>query len=587
MAKKKTDEWATIPDELLPENESVQGETPAQPLIIGTEEIKRAAETLVRYKAAKYNYERRIVENEQWWRMRHWDVVRNKAQYQSEVEPTSGWLFHSICGKHADLMDNFPEPAILPREQDDKPEAERLCDIVPLILEQNNFEKTYSDAGFYKIKNGTCAFGVFWNKDLNNGLGDIDVTTIDMLNLFWQPGVKHISQSENLFIVNLVDDSALVNMYPFLEGKLGGEKVLDVTRYNHDDTVDVTDKSLVVDWYYKVKRGTRTLLHYCKFVGEELLFASENEPAYVENGFYDHGEYPVVLDMLFPEEGMPIGFGYVDVMKDAQMYIDKLNQIILKNAMMVGKKRWFVPENSNINVEEFADWDKPFVHVEGGLQALSDEGLREIQVAPLPAFVSNHLMMKIDELKETSGNRDFSQGGTSGGVTAASAILALQEAGNKMSRDMIKGSYRAYCALVYLVIENIRQFYSEGRPFRVARGNGAFEFTRYNNQNLQEVSLNKAFDGQILPLGLEKAVRKPLFDIKVRPQKSNPFSRLAQNDFAKELLDKGFFKPEMIEQAIMALNMMDFEGKDALMALMTSGHKRAQTGSAKGNDVMR
>ena len=67
--------------------------------------------------------------------------------------------------------------------------------------------------------------------------------------------------------------------------------------------------------------------------------------------------------------------------------------------------------------------------------------LRQIDPPQLSNYVIEMRNAKIEELKETSGNRDFSQGSTTSGVTAASAIAALQEAGSKLSRDMIKGSY--------------------------------------------------------------------------------------------------------------------------------------------------
>ena len=58
-------------------------------------------------------------------------------------------------------------------------------------------------------------------------------------------------------------------------------------------------------------------------------------------------------------------------------------------------------------------------------------------------------------------------GGTSGGVTAATAIAALQEAGGKLSRNMIADGYDAFGDVVTLVIELVRQFYGLRRQFRL------------------------------------------------------------------------------------------------------------------------
>ena len=181
-------------------------------------------------------------------------------------------------------------------------------------------------------------------------------------------------------------------------------------------------------------------MHYCKFCNNVVLYASENEPDYRERGFYDHGMYPVVFDTMFPEKGTPVGFGYVAICKSPQMYVDKLSQNLMMSSMMGTRKRFFISDATNINEDEFLDWNKPLVHTSG---EINDSRIREIEVSP-PAPIYKDLMDgKINEMKETAANRDVSSGGAQSGVTAAAAIAALQEAGNKVSRDMIAASYRS------------------------------------------------------------------------------------------------------------------------------------------------
>ena len=162
-----------------------------------------------------------------------------------------------------------------------------------------------------------------------------------------------------------------------------------------------SNKSVVVDWYYKTTSASgKTLLHYAKFVGETLLFASENDPNYRDTGWYDHGLYPVVLDVMFPEKGTPVGFGYVAICKDPQLYIDKLSSNILENSMMTTKKRFFVSDSTGINEEEFLDWSKPLVHVQG---ELDDRRIKEIVTNPLDDIYVTVAQMKIEEMKGHGG----------------------------------------------------------------------------------------------------------------------------------------------------------------------------------------
>lgn len=543
----------------------MEGITAEAPQIIDKKAIQRAAETLKKYKEGKRKLEDRIVEEEQWWKLRHWDVIRD-GQEQDRAEPISAWLFNSISAKHADIMDNYPEPNVLPRERGDEQSAKVLSSILPVIYERNNYEETFSDAAWYKLKHGVVAKGVFWNTELDDGLGDIDTQFIDMLNIFWEAGITDIQASRDLFIVSLKDNDLLEQEYPQLKGKTGG-KIVDVKEYVYDDTVDVTNKSVVVDWYYKKRTPEgKTVLHFCKFVGNEVLFASENEPERYPDGFYNHGLYPVVFDVLFPEEGTPIGFGYVAIMKSPQMYIDKLQQGILEKA--IARPRWWAKKNIGVNIDEYRDKTNDIVFVEGDID---EERLRQMDLPKVDASSANILQMKIDELKETSSNRDVSQGSTSGGVTAAAAISALQEAGNKQSRDMIGASYRSYTRECYLAIELMRQFYDERRSFRIIGETGAYEFIEFSNKQLQGQPIPPAYKGQELEEGYVQLFRKPVYDIVVKPQKRSPYSKLAQNELAKELYNLGFFNPQYAEMSLTALELMDFDGIEGVKQKVQQG----------------
>lgn len=519
--------------------------------IIGKEEIDKALDILKKYKEGKSSLERRIVENEQWFRLRHWDTLEGS----NGKENASAWLFNSIANKHADAMDSFPCVTCLPREESDAYSAEVLSQILPVIFERNGFEKIYSDAWWYKLKTGTAVYGVFWNPLKSNGLGDIEIKQIDILNLFWEPGVKDIQKSKNIFHVELTDNDTLVSMYPALKGKLGTSSV-EIAKYVYDDSVDTTEKSAVIDRYYKVIKDGVQRVHYCKFCNGELLYASENDPEYSDRGFYDHGGYPFVFDTLFVEEGTPCGFGYIDIMKDAQKQIDVLSNALVKNASMAATPRYFINSAGAVNEAEFADWSNSFVHVSGS--NLGDDSIREIKISGIPEIYLGILNTKIDELKETSGNRDFSQGGVSSGVTAASAIAALQEAGGKLTRDMVKGGYRAFSEINCLAIELIRQFYDEPRFFRILSPNGEQTFVSYDNAGIIPKSQGTAF-------GVEMGLRKPIFDIKVSAETATPFTKISQNELALQLYNSGFFNPEMRTQALGALSMMEFEGKSAII----------------------
>ena len=533
----------------MEENVMTTENTPVR-ISIGPEQLREAVQTLRKYKEGKTNLEQRVIDNEEWYRLRHWECLRQGSKKQ-QVEPVSAWLLNSIANKHADAMDNFPAPNILPREPGDVKEARQLSAIVPVVLEQAGFEATYSEGWWDKIIGGTAIYGVFWDGSKLNGLGDIAVEPVDILNLFWEPGVTKIQNSANVFHVKLENNDALEQAHPELSGKLGGNG-LDVSKYVYDDTVDTTEKSVVVDWYYKKKQGGRTVLHYCKFVGETVLYATENEGG---QGWYDHGKYPFVFDPMFRVKGTPCGFGYIDIGKGAQEYIDRGDQAVMQNMLSNAKPRYFVRSDGSVNEQEYADMTKDFVHTDGNL---GQDSILPVTGKVLSSIYLNVLDRKVDELKETTGNRDVSTGGSTSGVTAASAIAAMQEAGSKLSRDGNKAAYRAFREVVELVVELIRQFYDLPRQFRILGANGREDFVSYTNAGIKPVY-------QGMEMGVDMGYRLPVFDIEITAEKASPYSKLSQNELALQFFGAGFFNPQMTDQALACLEMMDFDGKEQIM----------------------
>ncbi len=522
---------------------------------IGLKQIKEAYKTMLLYKDGKRSLEERIIENEEWYKLRCGYTAESGAEVQN-----SAWLFNSIINKHADAMDSFPEPNVLAREKDDEEQARLFSSILPVILEQRDFEQTYSDVWWYKLKTGTGVYGVFWNNKLENGLGDVDIKQLDILNLFWEPGIKKLEQSANIFYATAVDKAALVSEYPEKSEEIK-KGFSELSAYRLEDGIADDSKAPVVDWYYKKNVGGKTLLHYCKFSGEALLFASENEPQYAQRGFYDHGKYPMVFDTLFVTEGTPAGFGYVDVMKGCQRSIDRLNTAIERNALIGETPRWFISDSAGINEEEYADWSRPFIHTTG---RIDDQTLKQVSVENVSSNALQLLQFKVDELKETSGNRDFSQGSTNYGVTAASAIMALQEAGDKLSRDMIKSAFRAYSSVCYLILELVRQFYTEPRSFRIMGKGGKADYITYQNDDMLGRNIF--------------AKHRPVFDIKIIPQKQNPYMKSQQNELAKELFGLGMLDPERKAEARLAIKLMDFHGKEELLSRLAEDEETERDG---------
>ena len=370
----------------VPEAMAIAGQA-----IIGPEQVKNFTKVLEKYKSGKVKTEQRILASENWWKLRNVvEESKDKKVNNNDFHAASGWLHNVIVSKHADAMEAYPEPNILPRESGDRGEANLLSSIIPCIMEQNGFETTYSDEQWQKLKFGTGVYKVIWDKTKLNSLGDIGIEKCNLLNVYWEPGVTDIQKSRYFFHTELYDKDILEQLYPELKDKLKGQTFMS-TKFLYDDHVDTENKVTVIEVYYHKYVNGKNTLQYCKYVNDIVLYATENDiqkpvseqvnpmtggvvlvegESIAERGLYDHGKYPYVFDALYPMEGSPCGYGYVDICRNPQTVIDLLNTSFVKNAMVGATPRYFKRKGGGVNQEQFLDLTNALVDVEGNLDGI-------------------------------------------------------------------------------------------------------------------------------------------------------------------------------------------------------------------------
>ena len=533
--------------------------------IITEKTLERGLKLFEKYREARSATDARIQSDEEFFNTRH--TYRGSSSSSDMPLPNSAWMFSAIVNKHADMLDDMPEAVCLAREESDVPAAEALNAVLPVILDRASFTDVYSRTQYDKLKHGTGVYGVFWNPFADNGLGDVEVRAIDVLSLYTEPGVADIEDSKNLFYVSLMDEEEFFEKYPYA-------KDTDESGFSAFFPQSVTTgKRVIIDWYYKKPRGTRTLLHYIKFSGNTLLYASENDPE-AENGFYEHGRYPFVFDTLYNEAGSPLGYGLISVTRGSQSYIDKLDENLLERSIISSKPRYMLKKNVGLNRDEFLDLSNPIVEVEGDL---SEERIKAITLPALDTSILDVRSSKIEEMREAAANRTVNYG-ESGGLSSGVAIAALQEAGNKVSRDIKRGSWGAFIKVSGLVIELIRQFYNDERIFRITAPNkDGHTYIRFSSALIRE---------RASEVGGEIFYRKPFFDIDVKAQSSPAFSKIARNEAILNLVNMGLFDAENTEKALIVLDALDLDGKSAIIENLK---KRAETSERKTekNELLR
>lgn len=303
---------------------------------------------------------------------------------------------------------------------------------------------------------------------------------------------------------------------------------------------------------YDAKSG-QYRVHMQKLAGGVLLEDSRRQKP---EGYFAHGQYPFVVTPLFPRKGTCLGFGFVDMFEKAQLYSDKLDQILLKNALMASHNKLLVTGASGFDIDDLRDWSKE-VHKGENLN-----GVTWFPTPPLPAYLVSYIQAIRESIKEESGSNDFSRGMTAGGVTAASAIAALQEMSSKRSRMAVRAVHDAFACAVRQELEVEREFCL--LPRRVA----------LPSADQRQAVLTADMLSQETKLGN----RVPLeFNVSIKVQRENQFTVAAHNELILSMTNMGMLTPDV------AMELMLFDGKEQALSLMAK--KRAALEAAQPAEV--
>jgi len=207
-----------------------------------------------------------------------------------------------------------------------------------------------------------------------------------------------------------------------------------------------------------------------------------------------------------------------------------------------------VCDGAGIDMDALRDWKADIIRG----RDISPNAVRWFDKAPFAAPQMEYSSVKTNQMKDESGQNDFQRGDVTGGVTAAAAIKALQEAASKRSRKRIDSIYACCEEAFDMALKLMGEFYTEKRQFIVS-----FE----GEKVLKEISRKDFLTGS--------GSRMIDFDLSIHAEKTAGYKTAYNNEQALQLLQSGMIDPEI------ALEMMDFDRKDEVLAMIRK--KKAET----------
>ncbi|MCR5610400.1 MAG: hypothetical protein K6F68_01000 [Clostridiales bacterium] len=484
----------------------------------------------------------RIEKCESLYRGDHWFDV--PADDPREPRPVTPVIHSSIENVRADLEDFIPEAVITA----DSNAYVGLAETLTQVIKENHVNCSY-DEEFRKLTHDLLVAGyavqeIGYDPAALSGMGSAFIRHVDVSGVMFDPLVTDIQDGRAVFKFARRTRDWFRDHYPDKADSLKDDGIfMDVD--GDGVLAPRCDRSimLIECWLreYDAKKD-RYSVHMLKMAGGEILEDSRRD---FPGGVYSHGKYPFVVTALFRRRGSSLGLGLVDMFETSQRYSDKLDQIVMKNAMLASHNKLLVTGASGFDEEDLRDWSKE-VHKGDNLN-----GVSWFQTAPLPSYLISYIADMRNSIKEESGSNEWSRGMTNYGVTSGTAISALQEQSSKRARMAAKSLHSAFRQAVEQELELEREFALGLRCVKTCLDRSDPEGAAKAEEAAREI-----MGMEDMPISIR---------VTVKVQKETGFSAIAHNDTVFRLVETGMITPEV------GLELIVFEGKEQAKALMKNG----------------
>lgn len=502
------------------------------------------------YKTAYRDEWDRLTANEKMYHGDHWSDTGSGS---NEPQPVMPIIFSTVENIQADLMDEYPEAVVTPESSNDEKIGKILTRVVAQNHEACDYLYEYNDLIHDLLVGGYMIQEVGWDPNLNYGFGGAYIRCVSNKNIMFDPLCANIQDGRAVFKIERLPTSWFKQHYPdYADHFSGGSDLVPDDHFSFGTEVESkeTNYMILLEAWIRTydAENHKYSVHMLQIAGGQLL-----ENSYIEKpeGYFMHGMYPFVCTPLYKIKGSPFGYGIVDMFKNPQQYSDKINQILLKNALTAGTNRILVQKGS-ADLDEIRDFSKQIIEVSniGGITWFQDR--------PLPAFLMNYMINMQNGIKEEAGSNDFSRGNTTGGVTAASAITALMDASSKRSRKEAQVIHNGFAQAVRMELEVEREFETETRTV---------EITVMGEK--QSLSVQEGFFKDVQN-GYDKLPVE--FRVSIKPARESRFTKLSNNELILQIMT--MYQGRTINPAIL-MEAMDFEGKDIVLEKLKASQQQS------------
>ncbi|WP_026562489.1 hypothetical protein [Bacillus sp. J37] len=432
---------------------------------------------------------------------KHW----NKERATWRPDPIVNYVSYIVDQKAPQLTNNRPSGLILPTSQDDEEAAKLFTQVTDVISERVDLDDKNDQVVRAGLLLSTGWYKVYWDNSLTGGSpvkgniwkGDVAIDIPDPSNIFTDPNA--VTVDECRYIIYCVPKSIQWVEQKF-DVKVDPDTALETEIFDRPSTNHGKDRVLFYEYWHKDKEG----IHCTYAAGGQILKEIKK--------VYKHGRYPFVPFVAKKNRKSIWGISEIKNILSNQKLLNKLVELPVTHAMLHANPITLVDPKSGIDISKWQN--KP-----GQLWYAKDPKNSVGQVKPpeMPSDVYKLADNLIQYIEKMGGVYDSMTGSTPTGITAATAIQLLQEQGSIPIKGIIRNLHQSLKDVYELMIELVKENYTETRFIRLIDEDGTVEFKEFNAIQYAEID----------------------FDVKVSAGDSTPTSKAYVSQLGADLFQQG------------------------------------------------
>lgn len=417
------------------------------------------------------------------------NLAESKPEYASNH--VSNYIFSTLETIRPIMTDNNPKFIALPRTELGKEISRKIQLALDYEWDREQVSTKLTKSILTSLQTGTSIVYLPWDKTDNKGKGNVKWINVNPLSIYPDPMATSFDDAEYVIYATYKNVNTVKSLFPQFASKITGADVDIPEIVNMLPAQPVHNQVLILEmWckdytYVDVEEeidGVKTIKKKRRFPNGRVLTVAPRFGLILsdKSNPYRDGKFPFIAikDYDIPFEFW--GKGEVEQLLSPQKTMNELNNAIIDNAKHTANTIWIVDKNSGIPYGGLMN--RP------GLVVRKNPG-SEVQ-RPQPPSIPSYVQQKLEEMKYDmqliAGVNEVTMGMSSGGVTAATAIMALQEAGQARIRLKVRLMEQALSQVASMWYSRMQQFWTDDREIRIADVNGKVDYQSVSKKDLEE-----------------------------------------------------------------------------------------------------